>query len=209
MSKFSIDEILNILDHEFPETHGELNYSNPFELLIAVTLSAQTTDAAVNKVTPKLFASYPTPELLSHADPEDVEKILSKIGLYRNKTKFIIACSQQLVNNFNGVVPRTRDELVTLSGVGRKTANVVLSEGFGIPAIAVDTHIERVAKRLGLAKKDDNVLQVEQKLMKKIPKEKWARAHLLLLLFGRYYSTARSTENIDAILVGLKEKHNL
>ena len=204
-----VNMILDILEAEFPEEHGELDYKNPFELLIAVALSAQTTDAAVNKVTPGLFERYPTPQALAKANPEDVEALISKIGLYRNKIKFIIACSQMLVEDFNGEVPQNRKALMKLPGVGRKTANVVLSEGFGLPAIAVDTHIERVAKRLKLAKPDDSVLKVEEKLMRKIPRERWARAHLLLLLFGRYYSTARNQQDAFEILEALKEKHNL
>lgn len=204
-----VNMILDILEAEFPEKQGELDYKNPFELLIAVALSAQTTDAAVNKVTPGLFERYPTPQALAKANPEDVEALISKIGLYRNKTKFIIACSQMLAEDFNGEVPQNRKALMTLPGVGRKTANVVLSEGFGLPAIAVDTHIERVAKRLKLAKPDDSVLKVEEKLMRKIPRERWARAHLLLLLFGRYYSTARNHQDAFEILEALKEKHNL
>ncbi len=205
----TILEVLEILGKEFPDTQGELDYTTPFQLLIAVILSAQTTDAAVNKVTVELFEKYPDAYALSQAKQEDIEPILSTIGLYRNKAKFIINCSKQLVDEFDGVVPKTREELMTLPGVGRKTANVVLSEGFGIPAIAVDTHIERVAKRLKLAYKNDSVEVVERKLMKKIPEDLWARAHLLLLLFGRYYSTARNHEDPYEILERLKEKHQL
>lgn len=204
-----VNEILNILSHEFPEKKGELNYKNSFELVIAVLLSAQTTDSAVNKITPKLFEKYPNPESLAKADLEEVGQIIAPIGLYRNKSRYVIDCAKMIVEDFNGVVPNTRKALMKLPGVGRKTANVVLSEGFGIPAIAVDTHIERVAKRLNLAKKDDDVLTVERKLMRKIPREDWARAHLLFLLFGRYYSTARNEENPLDILIRLKEKHNL
>ncbi|MEG0328678.1 MAG: endonuclease III [Erysipelothrix sp.] len=203
------EEILDILRMEYPNVKGELEHKNVFELLIAVVLSAQTTDAAVNKVTPKLFETYPTPEALAQADVKDVEQYLQTIGLYRNKSKFIIQCSKQIVNEFDGEVPHTRKELMSLSGVGRKTANVVLSEGFKIPAIAVDTHIERVAKRLKLAKPNDSVEQVETKLMRKIPKEQWAEAHLLLLLFGRYHSTARDTRDAFDVLEELKEKHSV
>lgn len=205
----TILEVLEILDKEFPDTQGELDYQTPFQLLIAVILSAQTTDAAVNKVTVELFDKYPDAKSMSQASPEEIEPILSTIGLYRNKSKFIVNCAKKLVDEFDGVVPSTREELMTLPGVGRKTANVVLSEGFGIPAIAVDTHIERVAKRLKLAYKNDSVETVEKKLMKKIPEDMWARAHLLLLLFGRYYSTARNQEDPYEILQRLKEKHQL
>lgn len=204
-----VDEILWILEHEFPGAHSELDYKNPFELLIAVILSAQTTDIAVNKVTKNLFARYPDPESLANADVKEVEEYLKTIGLYRNKAKFIVKCSQQIMEDFNGEVPQTRTSLMKLSGVGRKTANVVLSEGFGIPAIAVDTHVERVAKRLKLAKKDDSVLEVEKKLQRKIKREDWHKAHHLLLLFGRYHSTARNEEDAFKLLEDLKEKHNL
>lgn len=204
-----IEDVLNILEHEFPSNKGELSYSNTFELVVAVLLSAQTTDAAVNKVTPLLFRTFPTPLDLANANLEDVEVIISKLGLYKNKAKYLVALGKKLVEDFNGQVPQTRKALITLPGVGRKTANVVLSEGFGIPAIAVDTHIERVAKRLKLAKETDSVLKVEEKLMRKIKRSQWARAHLLLLLFGRYYSTARNQEDVYVILEHLKEKHGL
>lgn len=203
----TVAEIIEILDAEFPNAKSDLNYRNPFELLIAVTLSAQTTDVAVNKVTPPLFERYPTPYSLSQADVKDVESYLKTIGLYRNKAKYIVACAAMLVDDFEGEVPRTRTQLMKLPGVGRKTANVVLAEGFKLPAIAVDTHVERVAKRLKLAKPNDTVEDVERKLMRKIPREDWARAHHLLLLFGRYHSTARNERDAFELLEELKEKH--
>ena len=205
----TVEEILNILEHEFPGAETELDYGNVFELLIAVTLSAQTTDIAVNKLTPKLFESYPTIQALADADVKDVEEHLKTIGLFRNKAKFIVQAANQILDNFDGVVPKTRKELMTLSGVGRKTANVIMSEGYGIPAIAVDTHVERVAKRLKLAKENDSVLQVEKKLQRKIPREDWHKAHHLILLFGRYHSTAHNKEDAFDLLEALKEKHNL
>lgn len=204
-----VEEILTILEHEFPNSQTELDYNSPFELLIAVTLSAQTTDIAVNKVTPKLFESYPSIQALADADIKDVEDHLKTIGLYRNKAKFIVRAANQILNDFDGAVPQTRTSLMKLSGVGRKTANVVLGEAFGIPAIAVDTHVERVAKRLKLAKADDSVLQVEKKLQRKIPRDQWHKAHHLLLLFGRYISTARNDQDAFELLEDLKEKHNL
>lgn len=204
-----VDEILSILQKEFPLEKGELDYRNPYELLVAVMLSAQTTDAAVNKVTPLLFQTYPDAIAMAQAPVEHIEALISKIGLYRNKARYLKLLSQKLVDDFGGEVPANREALMTLPGVGRKTANVVLSEGFKIPAIAVDTHIERVAKRLKLAKPQDSVLEVEKKLMRKIKRDDWARAHLLLLLFGRYHSTARNNEDAFEILRRLKEKHEL
>lgn len=204
-----IQEILSILRKEFPNPVSDLDYTNVFELLIAVTLSAQTTDAMVNTVTPELFSRYPDAQTLALADPKDIEPLISKIGLYRNKSKFIVDAAKDLVAHFDGEVPKTRKQLMTLSGVGRKTANVVLALGYDIPAIAVDTHVNRVAKGLKLAKADDSILKVEEKLMRKIPREDWAEAHHLLLLFGRYVATASNKTNYYVLLEELKEKHQL
>lgn len=204
----TVNEVLDILALEYPNPKSELNYNDRFSLLIAVVLSAQATDISVNKVTPALFQAYPDCYSLAKADINDVMEILKTIGLYKNKSKFIIETSMKLVNEFNGEIPGTREELMTLPGVGRKTANVVLAEGFGEPAIAVDTHVSRVAKRLGWAKEKDDVLEIEKKLMKKIPKKRWASAHHQILLFGRYHSTARDTRNVYEVLNELKEKHN-
>ncbi|MDR1473252.1 MAG: endonuclease III [Lactobacillales bacterium] len=183
----ALSEMINL----FPDAHGELNAHNPFELLIAVILSAQTTDVAVNKVTPMLFAAYPTPSALAKADVEDIIEKIKTIGLYRNKAKNIIAASQMLIDEFNGKVPPSHSKLIKLPGVGRKTANVVLGDAFGIPGIAVDTHVERIAKRLQIVKKDASVLEVEQTLMKNIPKNLWVQAHHTLIFFGRYHCTAK------------------
>lgn len=202
------NEILDILEHEFPSADSELDFNNVFELLIAVTLSAQATDASVNKVTPKLFKAYPDAFALSQAQYKDVEKHLKTLGLYRNKARFIVDASQMLVDQYDGVVPSSREALMTLPGVGRKTANVVLALGFNIPAIAVDTHVDRVTKRLGWAPEDATVLQVEKILMEKYEPKDWAKAHYLLLLLGRYHATARNKENIYDILNRLKEKHH-
>lgn len=176
----------------FPEAHGELIHANPFQLVIAVILSAQATDVSVNKATPALFAAYPTAETLAEAPIDDVIAKIRTIGLYRNKAKNIKACAHQLITEFNGEVPQTREELMSLAGVGRKTANVVLGDAFGIPAIAVDTHVERVSKRLRICKLSANVLEVEETLMKKLPKDEWVKTHHTLIFFGRYHCTARS-----------------
>lgn len=166
----NITHFLDTLNQMFPDAKAELNYSNPFELLIAVVLSAQTTDKAVNKVTEQLFANYPNPLALSEAQLSDVENIIKTIGLYHNKAKNIIALSKELVDKYQGEVPQEREQLESLPGVGRKTTNVVISNAFGIPALAVDTHVARISVRLGLAKATDNVLEIEKKLNRKIPR---------------------------------------
>ena len=176
----------------FPEAHGELQHNNPYELLIAVILSAQATDVSVNKATPALFEAFPTPEDLAAASVEEIIPKIKTIGLYRNKAKNIKACAQQLIENFGGQVPTTREALVSLPGVGQKTANVVLGDAFGIPAIAVDTHVERVSKRLRICKLNASVLEVEETLMRKIPEDLWVKTHHTLIFFGRYHCTARN-----------------
>ncbi len=181
----------------FPQAQCELKHRNNFELLIAVTLSAQTTDKNVNAVTPGLFERYPDAYTLAQASQKDVEEIIKSIGLYRNKAKNIIALSQKLVDQFDAVVPDTMEELTSLPGVGRKTANVVLAECFGVPAIAVDTHVHRVARRLKIAKEDDSVEVVEEKLRKYFPSERWIRLHHLMIFFGRYKCTARNPKCDD------------
>lgn len=188
------DEILDILEEMFPNAECELIHKNAFELLIAVVLSAQTTDASVNKITPGLFEAFPTPVALANADIKDIEDKIRRIGLYRNKARSIKALSKALVENFDGVVPETMKELTSLAGVGRKTANVVRSVCFDIPSIAVDTHVERISKRLGLAKPQDSVEKVEEKLKRKIKRERWNRAHHLFIFFGRYHCTARNPQ---------------
>jgi endonuclease III len=184
--------ILDVLESMFPDAHVELNHRNHFELLVAVVLSAQTTDISVNKVTELLFKRYPTPFDLAEAPVEDIEGIIKTIGLYRNKAKNIQLLSKDLISKFNGEVPSKRDALEDLPGVGRKTANVVLSNAFGIPALAVDTHVARVSIRLGLAKENDSVYEIEKKLMKKIPRNLWQKAHHQLIFFGRYHCLAKN-----------------
>ena len=176
----------------FPNAKAELDFTNNFELLVAVVLSAQTTDVAVNKVTPTLFKSYPNPNVLSNAKQEDVENHIKSIGLYRNKAKHLIGLSKKIVEEHNGIVPNTRKELEALPGVGRKTANVVLANAFNKPTIAVDTHVQRVSIRLGLAKKNSSPLQVENSLYKIFPKDTWIKLHHQLIFFGRYQCLARN-----------------
>ncbi|PAE95327.1 endonuclease III [Shouchella clausii] len=187
-TQYAIDQMGEL----FPEAECELTHSNPFELLIAVVLSAQCTDALVNKVTPKLFAKYKTPEDYVQVPLEELQEDIRSIGLYRNKAKNIKKLSQSLLEHFDGQVPREREQLESLAGVGRKTANVVTSVAFGEPAIAVNTHVERVSKRLGICRWKDNVRQVEETLMKKIKKEDWSDAHHRLIFFGRYHCKAQA-----------------
>ena len=185
-----MNDIGSYLDELFPNPKCELLYNNDYELLIAIVLSAQTTDARVNSVTPILFNKYKTLYDLSLADIADLESILRPIGSFRKKASYVKNIASILYNNYDGVVPKDRDSLLSFPGVGRKTINVFLSEFYNIPAIAVDTHVERVSKRLKIAKKNDDVLVIEKKLMKKFPEKEWARRHLQLVLFGRYHCKA-------------------
>ena len=185
-----MNRISNYLDELFPNPKCELIYNNDYELLIAIVLSAQSTDKRVNGVTPILFNKYKTLYELKEADLKALEIILRPIGSYRKKAFYIKNIASIIVDDYEGVVPRDRELLIKLPGVGRKTINVFLSEYYNEPAIAVDTHVERVSKRLKIASKKDNVLDIEKKLMKKFPKEEWGRRHLQLVLFGRYYCKA-------------------
>lgn len=184
-------EALNILFEYFSDAGPELNFKNEFELLVAVMLSAQTTDVRVNIVTETLFKKYPTPESIVAADLKDIENEIKTIGLYRNKAKNLKRLCEILVEKHNSIVPANREDLEALPGVGRKTANVVLSTAFDIPAIAVDTHVHRTANRIGLVD-TNNVVDTEKELMKLIPKEMWTKAHHVLIFYGRRISTARN-----------------
>ncbi|MED1863700.1 endonuclease III [Fictibacillus nanhaiensis] len=192
LNKAQIQFCLEQIEDMFPDAHCELHHSNPFELTIAVLLSAQCTDALVNKVTPKLFEKYKTPQDYLDVTIEELQDDIRSIGLYRNKAKNIQKLSELLLNEYGGEIPKDRDELTKLPGVGRKTANVVVSVAYGVPAIAVDTHVERVSKRLGICKWKDSVLQVEETLMKKIPKSLWGATHHRLIFFGRYHCKAQN-----------------
>lgn len=187
-----INDILDGLDKMFENPKCELTYQNAFELTIAVLLSAQTSDMAVNKVTKELFNKYPDCYSLANANLKDVESIIKTIGLYHNKAKNIIALSKILVDKYSGKVPMDRNSLESLPGIGRKSTNVILTEIFNIPAIAVDTHVARTSKRLNLAKENDDVLAVEKKLMRKIPKERWGLFHHQMVHFGRYICKSRN-----------------
>ncbi|WP_242246358.1 endonuclease III [Bacillus cereus group sp. BfR-BA-01523] len=191
LNKTQIRYCLDTMADMYPEAHCELIHDNPFELVIAVALSAQCTDVLVNKVTKNLFQKYKTPEDYLSVSLEGLQQDIRSIGLFRNKAKNIQKLCRMLLDDYNGKVPEDRDELTKLPGVGRKTANVVVSVAFGIPAIAVDTHVERVSKRLAICRWKDSVLEVEKTLMKKIPMDEWGVTHHRMIFFGRYYCKAQ------------------
>ncbi|MCM3669432.1 endonuclease III [Mesobacillus maritimus] len=194
LNKTQIRYCLDEMGRLFPNAHCELVHSNPFELVIAVALSAQCTDALVNKVTKNLFQKYKTPVDYLQVPLEELQNDIRSIGLFRNKAKNIQKLCRMLIDEYDGVVPNDRDELTKLPGVGRKTANVVVSVAFGEPAIAVDTHVERVSKRLGFCRWKDSVLEVEKTLMKKVPKEEWSITHHRMIFFGRYHCKAQKPQ---------------
>lgn len=189
-------EIYDILDYYIPNPKCELDYNSPFELLIATILSAQCTDKRVNIVTMELFKKYDINSLAS-ASKKDIEDIIRSCGSYSKKSEYIITVSKRLLIDYNGIVPNDRKYLESLPGVGRKTTNVVLKNIYNEPSIPVDTHVERVSKRLGFAGINDSVTIIEKKLMKKIPKDKWNRVSEQILLFGRYYCTSKNPKCLD------------
>ena len=189
-----MNSIEEYLDYLFPEPKCELNYNRDYELLIAIMLSAQSTDKRVNMVTPIIFDKYPTLNTLKEADLSDLETIIRPVGSFRKKSLYTKEIARRLCDEFDGKVPIDREVLESFPGIGRKTVNVFLSEFYNYPAIAVDTHVERVSKRLKLATLKDDVLKVEKKLMKKFDKNLWAKRHLQLVLFGRYYCKAVKPE---------------
>ncbi len=196
------EEVINILNEYYPDARCELNYTKDYELLIATVLSAQCTDKRVNMVTSILFNKYDL-EALKDADIKEIENIIRPCGSHTKKAKYIKTIATRLIEDWNGIVPNDREYLESLPGVGRKTCNVVLSNIYDIPAIAVDTHVARVSIRLGFAKEGDDVSIIEQKLMKKFPKNKWSRLHHQLVLFGRYNCTARNPKCSECLF---KEK---
>ena len=193
-TKNKVKEISSFLDEVFPNVGCELNYNKDYELVIAVMLSAQTTDVSVNKVAPILFDRYKTLEELANASLFDVEEIIHSIGLYKNKAKNVIAIAKTLVENYGGVVPNDKNELQKLPGVGNKTAGVIRAEIFRIPDLPVDTHILRISKRLGLINSEADPLKTEIKLKSLFPEYDWIKLHHQLIHFGRYMCTARSPE---------------
>lgn len=194
-----MNNILTNLDIMIPNPRCELNYNKDYELLIATVLSAQTTDKRVNEVTKILWNKYDIYSL-AKANIKDVEQIIRPVGTFTRKAYYIVEIAKSLVKDYGGMAPNNRKYIESLPGVGRKTANVFLSNIYDVPAIAVDTHVERVSKRLGLAYSKDDVLKVEKKLMKKIPKNEWSRRHHQLVLFGRYICKAKNPNCKECLL---------
>ena len=204
-TKKEITQMLDALRDRYPEAGCALVHQNTYQLLISVVLSAQTTDKSVNKVTGELFAKYPSPADLAEADQQDVIDIIKTIGMYKTKSRNIIALAGELVEKHGGQVPEDYDELVKLPGVGRKTGNLVLAGGFRHPRIAVDTHVFRLANRIGLVKEKD-VLKTELGLMKVLPEDRWTEAHHSLIFHGRNCCTARNPKCGECPINGLCEK---
>ena len=205
MKKEKVNEILDLLEKEYPDAECALDYDSVFHLLLAVVLSAQTTDVSVNKVTPELFKKYETPKQLAQADEKEVAEIIRTIGMYRTKSKNIINLAKMLVEKYDGIVPESDEELVKLPGVGRKTANVVMAVGFGHQRIAVDTHVFRVSNRIGLVNESD-VLKTELALMKTIPENRWTKTHHSLIFHGRRCCTAKNPKCDECVIKDLCKK---
>lgn len=184
-------EILDEMGKLFPNARCELVHADNYQMAVAVVLSAQTTDASVNRVTPALFAKYPDVYALANGSLDEIADCIKSLGLYRNKARSIQGMAKGIVERFDGKVPDNMKDLTSLPGVGRKCANVILSECFNVPALAVDTHVNRIAKRLGLAKVDDSLMDVERKLKRKIPRDRWIQAHHQMIFFGRYLCHAQ------------------
>ncbi len=209
--KNKVEQILNYLDFLYPNATCELNYQKDYELLIATVLSAQCTDKRVNLVTKKLWEVYDL-QSLAMAPIKDIENIIRPVGNYTKKALYLKEIATKLIEDYQGKVPNNRKYLENLKGVGRKTCNVVLANLYNVPSIAVDTHVNRVSKRLNLAQEKDDVNKVEQKLMKKIPKEKWILFHHQMVLFGRYNCKALKPQCQNCQLFNIckyvdKEKH--
>ena len=184
--------LFSYLDKNFSDAHCELNYSKDYELLIAIMLSSQTTDKAVNKVTALLFAKYPSLEQLKNADIKDVESILSSIGMYKVKARNVIGIATKIIDEYNGVVPQDPELLTALPGVGNKTKNCFLAEMYNYPLLALDTHVQRISKRLKLVKKNDSLDVMEKKITKFIPSERLVKTNHQLIWFGRYFCKAKN-----------------
>ena len=184
-------KVLECINKMYPDAKSELVWDNKFHLLCAVLMSAQTTDKMVNRVMPKFMKDYPEPKNLATATIPEIEKHISQIGLYHSKAKHLKATAEILVSKYDGKIPHDKKSLLSLPGVGEKTANVVLAEGFGIPAIAVDTHVSRISKRFHIVPQDAKPLEIEKRLEEILPKSEWIHTHHAMILFGRYSMTAR------------------
>lgn len=206
MKKEIINEILDILEETYPDAECALHHKDVFQLIVAVALSAQTTDKSVNQVTPELFDAYPDAFALAEADPEEVSNYIRRIGMYKTKSRNIVNMAKVLAEKYDGRVPCDYDSLVELPGVGRKTANVVLSVGFGQQRIAVDTHVFRVSNRIGFVREKD-VLKTEIALMKVIPEDRWSRTHHSLIFHGRNCCAARKPDCENCTIKELCEKN--
>ncbi|MEE1037545.1 MAG: endonuclease III [Eubacterium sp.] len=196
MRRDRVNIVLDILEETYPEAECALDHKNVFELVVAVALSAQTTDVSVNKVTPKLFEKYPNAEDLAKANQEDVIDIIKTIGMYKTKSKNIINLAKKIMEDFEGQVPEDDEKLQSLPGVGRKTANVVMSVGFGHQRIAVDTHVFRVSNRIGIVEEKDP-LKTELALMKRIDENRWSKTHHSLIFHGRQCCSAKNPKCDD------------
>ena len=185
-------DVLSRINQMYPDAKGELHWDNKFHLLCAVLLSAQTTDRMVNRVMPKFIEDFPTPEDLANASIETIEGDIRQIGLYHSKAKHLKETAEMLVKDFDSQIPKDKKKLMTLHGVGEKTANVVLAEGFGVPAIAVDTHVSRISKKFHIVKQDAKPHEVEKRLEELLPKEEWIHTHHAMILFGRYTMPSRA-----------------
>lgn len=206
MNNKKVEKILDLLESAYPEAKCALDFKDSYQLIVAVALSAQTTDKSVNKVTPKLFEKYPTVFDLAVASVNDVTEHIRTIGMYRTKSRNIVSMAQKIVTEFDGEVPSDYDSLVSLPGVGRKTANVVQAEWFGFQRIAVDTHVFRVSNRIGFVHEKD-VLKTEQALMKTIPKNRWSKSHHVLIFHGRNCCIARKARCEECPIEELCEKN--
>lgn len=206
MKKDKINSILDILSKTYPDAKCALNFTSPYELLVSTILSAQCTDARVNMVTSELYKEYNTPEKIIELSQEQLEEKIKSCGFYKNKSKNILGATKEIIEKYNGQIPKDMEDLIKLPGVGRKTANVVMSNAFGIPAIAVDTHVFRVSNRIGLAK-GKTPEEVEKQLMKNIPRNMWSDSHHYLIWHGRNICKSRKPQCSQCPLEKLCEKN--
>ena len=201
LSNAEIYQAIQVMRREYPDAGTTLTADTHFHFLLAVILSAQSTDQSVNQLTPALFERFPLPKDLAAAEPEHVEPYIKRLGLYHTTAKYLVNCARKLVTDFNGVVPKTLKELTSLPGVGRKVADVVLAECFTIPAFPVDTHVSRVTRRLAMVPPKASLLAIEKKLMAAVPEDKWLDAHHSMIFWGRYRCMARTPRCSDCPLL--------